>query len=352
MKQNTDSDYNPTMVASFAFETIIDNIRNSNLNFQLQISPFSAQISLKRSPVTEKTGVPRLPATIPASTFPKKDVQLESEVNYLKVEYARVVGEWDEAQARIKCLEAEVERLSIKPENDDVNIAKIEELQVKLKGISTENIRYIELLKEQKEEIHDLKNSVKIRTDVSNEINKKFSEYRIKCEKENAVAKKSHQNEIKSWKKQLGYERKQKTKLESKLEKLIGGNITKEYSENKIISTFPKNSPVCENCDETFKADESKPVHNICQHGPQCVIRQPYPPPSPCSPFIVHEVSKYHEHMMNKTVDDMIGCIKCFSVDNENYGCDKCTWLKWWFKWHGERHGFPDINPAVYKKYQ
>ena len=95
MKQNTDSDYNPTMVASFAFETIIDNIRNSNLNFQLQMSPFSAQISLKRSLVNDKAGIPRLPSTIPAATFSKRNMQLEIELNNLKVENAHVCDEFD-----------------------------------------------------------------------------------------------------------------------------------------------------------------------------------------------------------------------------------------------------------------
>ena len=56
--------------------------------------------------------------------------------------------------------------------------------------------------------------------------------------------------------------------------------------------------------------------------------------------------------MINNTVDNFTGGIKCFSVDNENYGCYKCTWLKWWFKWRGDRHGFPDIHPSVYEKYQ
>ena len=157
MKQNTDSDYNPTMVASFAFETIIDNIRNSNLNFQLQMSPFSAQISLKRSLVNDKAGIPRLPSTIPAATFSKRNMQLEIELNNLKVENARVRDEFDEAQSRIKFLETEVERLSIKIENEDDNIANIENLQVEIKRLSTENIRYSELVKEQTEEIHDLK---------------------------------------------------------------------------------------------------------------------------------------------------------------------------------------------------
>ena len=110
-------------------------------------------------------------------------------------------------------------------------------------------------------------------------------------------------------------------------------------------------NPACENCDKSFEGGKADPEHTECEHPQQCVIRQPYPPPSPSSPFIVHEVSKYHIHMMTKNPEDLVGCIGCFSVDNENYGCDKCTWLKWWFKWHGDRHGLPDIHPSVYRKY-
>ena len=110
-------------------------------------------------------------------------------------------------------------------------------------------------------------------------------------------------------------------------------------------------NPACVNCDNSFEGDNSGPDHTGCKHEKQCVIRQPYPPPSPLSPYLEHEVSKYHVHMMNMSPEDLTGCIKCFSIDNENYGCDKCTWLKWWFKWHGERHGLPDIHPSVYKKY-
>ena len=236
--------------------------------------------------------------------------------------------------------------MSIKIENDDDNIANIENLQVDIKRLSAENIRYSELVKEQTEEIHDLKNSVKMKTDISNQINKNFSKFRTKSEKENAVEKKSHQAEIKYWKKELGSERKQKIKLEKIL-------AEKKSSEKEIASKFSDSvGCVCDKCDETFKAEESESDIHHCQHSPQCVIRQPYPPPSPLLPHIVHEVSKYHEHMMNKNVDELTGCISCFSIDNDNYGCDKCTWLKWWYKWHGERHGLPDIHQSVYKKYQ
>ena len=100
-------------------------------------------------------------------------------------------------------------------------------------------------------------------------------------------------------------------------------------------------SPSSEKCDKICKGDKNEAEHHGCQHATQCIVRQPYPP---YSPFLVHDGSKYHLHMMNKTVEDLTGCIKCFSVD-------KCTWLKWWFKWQRDQHGFPDIDPSVYKKY-
>ena len=87
----------------------------------------------------------------------------------------------------------------------------------------------------------------------------------------------------------------------------------------------------------------------LCEHKTQCVVRQPFSQPLPSITFMRHEVSKYEQHMINRS--SFHGCLKCFSIDNDNYGCGDCTWLKWWFKWHGLRHGFPDIHPSVYKRY-
>lgn len=127
-----------------------------------------------------------------------------------------------------------------------------------------------------------------------------------------------------------------------KAEKETGDTL----AESKLLTP-----PGCVNCDDASKGDTSNPELSECKHEQQCVIRQPYPPPSPFSPFIVHDVSKYHIHMMTKTPEELTGCIGCFSVENDNYGCDKCTWLKWWYKWHGDRHGLPDIHPSAYRKY-
>jgi chromosome segregation ATPase len=50
-----------TMITTRTFDNIIGQIQKSNLNFQLQISPFSAIISLKKSLVKDKSGSLLLP---------------------------------------------------------------------------------------------------------------------------------------------------------------------------------------------------------------------------------------------------------------------------------------------------
>ena len=194
-----------------------------------------------------------------------------------------------------------------------------------------------------------------MKEEISNNLNKHVKELKIKAEKENVLAQKRHKAEVKSWKEDLGEERKMKINLEKKLEIIMKRKEDDEVQQRQKRKEGGKTSEIlnseCNDCDNTFEDENSGPIPTVCEHEHQCVLRQPYPPPSPSSPFIVHEVSKYHIHMMTKTTEDLTGCIRCFSIDNENYGCDKCTWLKWWFKWHGDRHGFPDIHPSVYRKH-
>ena len=78
MKELSDSDRNLAMLASNAFANIINQIQTSNLNYQLQLSPFSAYISLKKSLIKEKSGAPRLPPA-PETTV-LKDPSLESKI--------------------------------------------------------------------------------------------------------------------------------------------------------------------------------------------------------------------------------------------------------------------------------
>ena len=101
------------MLASNTFDKILQEIQTSNLNFQLQVSPFSAQISLKKSLVEDKNGCLRLPST--ASYEPCKDSKLkalesraynlEKELEDIRSKYEQTVDYLEEANERIKTLE-------------------------------------------------------------------------------------------------------------------------------------------------------------------------------------------------------------------------------------------------------
>ena len=65
------SDEDPFMAAKKAFDHILEQIRSSNLNFQLQLSTFSASIYLKKSLVKDKIVNPQFPTSQPYQTFVK-----------------------------------------------------------------------------------------------------------------------------------------------------------------------------------------------------------------------------------------------------------------------------------------
>ena len=86
-----------------------------------------------------------------------------------------------------------------------------------------------------------------------------------------------------------------------------------------------------------------------CSHSPQCIIRQPYPPPLPSITHIRNNASKYHVYMLETSgvPGRFGGHDKCLNAYSKNYGCDACVWLKW----YGELHGLPDIHPQDFRKY-
>ena len=202
MKQMMNSDKNtPAMLACNAFEKIIDEIRYSNLNFQLHLSPFSAQISLKKSLILDKSGIPRLPPTHEVSNhkheaaesdieaFARKNVQLVADLDNLRCDYDRVVDNYSDALRKIKSLEAEILALSIKKEN---NPNYVENLEYEVSKVTSENKRLRETIEAQTEEIHELESSIKVKTEVANQINKKLSEFMTTIETDKAAINKAH----------------------------------------------------------------------------------------------------------------------------------------------------------------
>ena len=100
----------------------------------------------------------------------------------------------------------------------------------------------------------------------------------------------------------------------------------------------------------TFLPNCSSISANItCAHTPTCILRQPKPPPPDKCSILEHFGSRYHEHFSSSEgVPSRYGTHQyCMRIDHNNYGCEKCVWYKWW----GELHGYPDVNPWLFKEH-
>ena len=73
-----------TMVADNAFSNVLRCVQNSGLNYHIQMSPFSANISLKKSLVRTLSGTPILPKP---SEKADNIIKQESELLELRNEY-------------------------------------------------------------------------------------------------------------------------------------------------------------------------------------------------------------------------------------------------------------------------
>ena len=222
-------DRTSTMLAVNAYEKIINEIRSSNLNYQIQMSPFSACISLKRSLIKDKSGTPYLPPeTSPAqhvskpnleaavATLTAKNLALESSLKDLKDDYNRAVVNCKESHQKMNLIKEE--KSAIKNEEAE-NKLLIDNLKYELDKMITDNMKLEEKVKIQEGELCELEKKMKVKNEIASTLNKQLSDVRKKTEKENALIKKMHTAELKSWRKKLGEERKQKIKLQEQLDR-------------------------------------------------------------------------------------------------------------------------------------
>ena len=119
----TDSEL--TMVAEKSFSDLLYAIQNSGLNFQLQLSPYSAYISLKKSLQKDKSGSPIIPSE--ASSFHQK----------VEFELKKTNEELHSARSKINELES---ALLVKQESKIVN-NEIMVLRAEIDILRKENVK-------------------------------------------------------------------------------------------------------------------------------------------------------------------------------------------------------------------
>ena len=104
------------MYASASFEAILTEVQSSNLNFRLEISPFSAVIHLKKSLLKNHQGESEVPLRLPKflqlqelltqnTAFKNKIFDLENTLQSLKDEHDSV---FSDNENRVKTLEHEL----------------------------------------------------------------------------------------------------------------------------------------------------------------------------------------------------------------------------------------------------
>ena len=196
MIETTNSDLNPTMAAHKTFDQILECVKSSNLNFCLQLSPFSANISIKKTAVKDKSGVPLTPRLHVPDLRDKHDLEkielikkvkdLEIVNSDLQLRLTLSIRDCDQAHETIRQLE---NNLNIKQENIDTKENDLE-IQIQKKTSEISNLLDVNkelqkqaktletLLLEKKIEIQNLQQSLQNSRCAAKKLNKEVNENR------------------------------------------------------------------------------------------------------------------------------------------------------------------------------
>ena len=377
MEQNRFSDLDPTMVAKRTFENIIEHIQTSNLNFQLNLSPFSASISLRKSLIRDKFGNILFPAI--SSGFATSNVSTQD----LEHQHSLLLDQ-------IATLEEEVNGLKLSRQSSQDTVQILEQ------KISHSEASAYKCFEERKNEVAALKKSVKsaelendnLKKDLKSynklikERDKEVYKLEQKCENLTETLKRS-KAEITSLKSENVKLVKKKKISPSKIQQSVSTNTTSEepasipYSNTSLSTNFALDSmetsqvtstsanpvsaasalcvsatdllnnvvPIIQSQDSSASSASSSSTSQPCV----TVARQPLPPPPEKCSILCHTGSKYNEHMASETgVPSRYGTHEyCMRIEYENYGCEDCIWFKKW----GLLHGYPDISPRSYREH-
>ena len=262
------SDKNPTMLASSTFDAIIKQIQTSHLNFHLQISPFSAIISLKKTLIKDKSGTFLLPPTQALNVskneiaaLASKNLMLENKAVALQKDLENAVDDSEAAHIRIKSLLAE-----IKPEKNAEDALTKELLQknelinnfkVDLDQLTEETYDLKQVIENKNENIKDLETSNKVQKEINDKLNKEISESKVRFNKEKELMKKEHRAEVKSLRLELGDKVKEKIKLED----ILKGHLEQNSAEAGAATpapTLPYKAPLALHSDRSMLSPSFK----------------------------------------------------------------------------------------------
>ena len=168
------SQENFNMEASSVFENLLQKVQKSNLNFRLELSPFSAKISLKKSFIRDKSGIPVVPRSFesyPCSekleNVPDHDAEkreLQCKIYQLECANAAVATNYQEELLESEHLKSQLNEALDRLDNLQDNFTKadltLDNLKHQKNQLSMRHEKtYIEL-KNVKSEVENLKREI------------------------------------------------------------------------------------------------------------------------------------------------------------------------------------------------
>ena len=166
MEKWTDSDL--TMLANDKFEEILSSIRNSNLNYSIQVSPFSATISLRKSLIKDKNGLVIIPRNCGGTKF---DLQCEN--------------------------------IALQSGDKLNSLLKYEELLSSYESTTRTITLLQKSLKERDDMIDDLVAKKKVGNKAVETLDVELSRIKVRFEEEKSHILQEHHNEVQVWKQDL-----------------------------------------------------------------------------------------------------------------------------------------------------
>ena len=205
------------MPASKMFHEILDQIQSSNLNFQLHVTPFSAQIYLRKSLVKDKAGIVLPPVSqrhIEIEKLVDKNEKLQNELTMLQSNHNAVMNNYMHACETIKTLEDRIKE-ELKPAVIHSDIKANDDETKKLKDD----------IEHRNEKIRTLENADKLKNETIIKLNSDLNDMKLKYNKEKENTEKEHQAEVKRLRKELGEEKKDNIKIRDKLKDIESVSI-------------------------------------------------------------------------------------------------------------------------------
>ena len=310
---------NPTMLACESFDAILEHVRNCGLNFQIQVSPFSAIISLKKSLVKDKSGNLLLPPYRHGTRENTREL-VDNNIELTKM-HEKVVSDYEKACELVKYLEKTLNEVKVK--HEEATNTNEEQLKSEIETLK-------DTLKNRNSEIGSLQAALKTSTNVSEKLNKKLSEYRANFEQDKARLLKEHDIEIKALKEDVDDLKKENTKLKDKcvikdeeLGEAFDQKVKLEEKLNSLLDVL-YGCPECglNNCECDYsvnKGDFQPEDRSFSQH---CTT-QSSPPPTPSTRLLPPPSSDSSSWTPPPTPP----CISCGGINfgpSPNNLCFKC----------------------------